>query len=58
MKRLTDEQFRTFLDWWMVSDPWPDSVEVEVVEELLEEESSERNFETITVAYHEFKPEL
>lgn len=46
-------EFRTVLDWWMCSDPWPESVSKDIVDSWLERESRERGHDGVVAAYHE-----
>ncbi len=49
-------EFRTVLDWWMCSDPFPEGVDKETIDSWLERESRERGFEGGVVdAYHNHK---
>jgi len=55
MYKLTDQQFRDLLDLFMASDPWPDGVRKDIIEQLLNTESEVRNYESWVEAYHQFK---
>lgn len=55
--RLSDLEFRSLLNLWMSSDPWPcDGVSGESLLKLLDEESVKRGFDTWVDAYHNFIP--
>lgn len=57
--KLTDLQFRTMLDWFMVSDPWSLSEKAhDVMYAFLDSESKARGFEGWVIAFHEFKSEM
>ena len=55
---MTDAEFRTLLDLWMVSDPWPlDDNAHSVIEAYLDRASIDRGFPNWVVAYHEMPRE-
>jgi len=55
-KRLTDEEFRTILDWLMVSDPWILNREAfGVIEKLVLDEAKVRGYSSYSEAYHELE---
>ena len=53
---MSDDEFRTFLDLLMVSDPWPLEYGDETMTDLADNLSRERGYSCWVVAYHEFKP--
>ena len=56
MASLTDEQFRSFLNLMMCSDPWPCTEDDHnYLLGLAAEESKIRGFDDWIVAYHEFQ---
>jgi len=59
---LSDPQFRSLLDLFMCSDPWPISDQGtgdghKTIESLLDIEAKSRGYIDWVGAYHEFKPE-
>lgn len=55
-QKMKDSHYRALLDLRMCSDPFPESVNLEQVDALVNYEAHERDFENWVVAYHEFKP--
>jgi len=56
---MTLLELRNLLTWWMVSDPWPDGVGRQVIEDLLDRKSREAGFLDWTEAYHKIpKPSV
>ena len=54
MSDLTDSEFRTLLDWMMVSDPWPlQGEDEERMKDLLNREADKRGHSSWVKAYHE-----
>jgi len=49
---MNDAEFRTVLDWWMVSDPLPEGVNKEILNDWLDRESRERGYDCTVTAYH------
>lgn len=45
-------EFRTVLDWWMCSDPWPEGVSKEIVDSWLERHARECGYDGVVDAYH------
>lgn len=52
-RTMNNEEFREVLAWRMCSDPFPESVNAQVVEDWLDRESRERGYPDWIVAYHE-----
>jgi len=50
---MNHAEFRTVLDWWMVSDPLPEGINKEILNDWLDRESQERGYSCAVVAYHE-----
>lgn len=51
---MTDQEFRTFMDLMMVSDPWPLGIaEHNDMLGLANREAEKRGYENWIVAYHE-----
>lgn len=54
MAEMYDSVFRAFLDWLMVSDPFPlDDADHERVVSYLNAEAQDRGYDTWVHAYHE-----
>jgi len=54
MGDMSDEMFRTLLNLWMVSDPWPLSdAEKTIFDDELLVECRNRNYQYIEDAYHD-----
>jgi hypothetical protein len=51
-------EFRAVLDWWMVSDPWPESVPKGIVDTWLQGECHLRGYHSIIHAYHRHESEV
>ncbi len=51
---MSDIQFADFLALMMCSDPWPDSVPKDHLEDLADNESRERGYDNWIEAYHGF----
>lgn len=50
---MKDGLFRSLLDLFMVSDPWPCTEEgQEIIEEMLDKEAKRRGYETWVHAFH------
>ena len=45
-------ELRQLINWMMVSDPWPDGVDRQVIEDLLDGESRKAGFSDWIEAYH------
>lgn len=53
---ISDVVFRSLLDWYMVSDPWPlDDNSNGIIMAFLSSEAAKRGYDSWTVAYHEFE---
>lgn len=52
--RPDNYQFRAILDWRMCSDPWPQGVNMEVVDDFLNALSREMGYADWIEAYHYF----
>jgi len=53
--KLTDQEFRAMLDWYMCSDPWPVEPEEgsqKIITALLNSEAFVRGYDTWVGAYH------
>lgn len=53
---MNNEEFRALLDWFMCSDPWPESVPRTIVIDWITKECAQRGYDNWVVAYHEFAP--
>lgn len=53
---MTRREFRAFLDLMMCSDPFPDSVDRNLIENFLNKESIIMGFPDWIEAYHDFNP--
>jgi hypothetical protein len=51
-------EFRAVLDWWMCSDPWPESVPKGIVDTWLQGECHLRGYHSIIHAYHRHESEV
>lgn len=50
---MNNTEFREVLNWWMSSDPMPEGVNGEVINDWLERESRDRGYSSTVVAFHE-----
>ena len=50
---MNDKQYRAFLDLMMCSDPWPEGVAREPLEEFADAQAKLRGHDNWIVAYHE-----
>lgn len=50
---MTPTEFRSVLDWYVCSDPFPPSVNQQVIEDWLDRESKARGYADRIVAYHQ-----
>jgi hypothetical protein len=50
---MNNAEFRTVLDWWMCSDPFPEGVNKQIVDDWLDREAKERGYTDLIGAYHE-----
>lgn len=56
---FTDPEFRSMLNWFMASDPWPaDASDKRSVRFLLNKEARVRGFDGWTDAYHNFTDDV
>lgn len=49
---MNQAEFRTVLDWWMCSDPFPEGVNKQVIDDWLNREAKERGYTDLVGAYH------
>ena len=52
---MNDNEFRTFLDLLMVSDPWPLEYGHETLTDFADSQSRERGYSDWIEAYHNFE---
>lgn len=50
---MNQAEFRAVLDWWMCSDPFPEVVNKQIVDDWLDREAKERGYTDVAGAYHE-----
>jgi hypothetical protein len=50
---MNQAEFRTVLDWWMSSDPFPENVNKQIVDDWMNREAKERGYEGVVEAFHE-----
>lgn len=46
-----DVEFRQILDWRMCSDPFPESLNIQIIDQWIENECNKRGYESFAVAY-------
>ena len=52
---MTSVELRQLLNWMLVSDPWPDGVDRQVVENFLNNQARMFGFGSWVEAYHQLK---
>ncbi len=50
---MNNAEFRAVLDWRMCSDPFPQEVNVEIIDQWIENECIQRGYDSFAHAYHE-----
>jgi len=50
---MNNVEFRTVLDWWMCSDPFPEGVNKQIVDDCSTARRRERGYIDLVGAYHE-----
>ena len=50
---MNHAEFRSVLDWWMCSDPFPEGVNQQIIDDWLDREARERGYANTICAYHE-----
>lgn len=52
---MTCVELRQLLNWMMVSDSWPDGVDQNILEDMLDREAKVYGFKSWVEAYHQLK---
>lgn len=48
-----DAEFRTLLNWRMCSDPFPEGVNIQIIDDWIERLCQQRGYSDFATAYHE-----